>query len=143
MDDIKLLIVDDEVEIRTSLARRYTLKGYVVSTAEDGQEALNLMSEEPFNVVITDIRMPKVNGVELLREIRKEYPMTRVIMMTGYVTLENGLAALKYGADTCIFKPFDDLKELDGAIESALEYLRHWEKKLLTLRSMNPNKGGN
>jgi CheY-like chemotaxis protein len=80
--------------------------------------------------------MPELDGIELLRKIRDEYPMTRVIMMTGYVTLENGLSCLRQGADTCIFKPINDLKEMDDAINAALSYLEHWEKKLLYLRKM-------
>jgi DNA-binding NtrC family response regulator len=131
-----ILIVDDEVEIRNSLARRYKLKGYNVETATNGRDALNLLEVKPYQVVISDIKMPELDGIELLRKIRDEYPMTRVIMMTGYVTLENGLSCLRQGADTCIFKPINDLKEMDDAINAALSYLEHWEKKLLYLRKM-------
>jgi DNA-binding NtrC family response regulator len=131
-----ILIVDDEVEIRNSLARRYKLKGYNVETAPNGRDALNLLEVKPYQVVISDIKMPELDGIELLRKIRDEYPMTRVIMMTGYVTLDNGLSCLRHGADTCIFKPFNDLKEMDDAINTALSYLEHWKKKLLYLRKM-------
>jgi len=132
-----VLIVDDESSIRTSLARRYRLKGYKVTTAENGVEALNCLEKQSFQIVISDIKMPKMDGIELLRKIREEYPMTRVIIMTGYVTLENGLACLRHGADTCIFKPLDDLSEMDTAIEHAHDYLTMWEKKLLKLRGMD------
>jgi DNA-binding NtrC family response regulator len=131
-----ILIVDDEVNIQHSLARRYKLKGYYVETANNGKEALNLLEKKPFQVVISDIKMPVMDGVDLLKKIREEYPMTRVIMMTGYVTLDNGLACLRHGADTCIFKPLEDLGEMDNAVESALKYLDHWEKKLLYLKKM-------
>ena len=129
-----LLIVDDEPEIRTSLSRRYVLKGYSVDVAEGGESALALLESKPYQVVISDIKMPGMDGIELLRRIRSEYPMTRVIMMTGYVTLDNGLACLRHGADTCIFKPLEDLKEMDDAINRAVQYLEHWEKKLLLLK---------
>jgi DNA-binding NtrC family response regulator len=131
-----LLIVDDESDIRNSLSRRYLLKGYTVDTARNGREALDLLEQRSFQVVISDIKMPEIDGIELLHRIRIEYPMTRVIMMTGYVTLDNGLACLRHGADTCIFKPLQDLKEMDAAIEQALNYLKHWENKLLQLRKM-------
>lgn len=131
-----ILIVDDEVNIQNSLARRYKLKGYYIETANNGKEALNLLEKKPFHVVISDIKMPVMDGVELLKKIREEYPMTRVIMMTGYVTLDNGLACLRRGADTCIFKPLEDLNEMDSAVDSALKYLEHWEKKLLYLKNM-------
>jgi DNA-binding NtrC family response regulator len=133
-----LLIVDDEPDIRTSLLRRYTLKGYSVEVASGGETALALLENKPFQVVISDIKMPGIDGIELLRRIRIEYPMTRVIMMTGYVTLENGLACLRHGADTCIFKPLEDLTEMDDAINNAVLFLQHWEKKFLQLKGMGP-----
>jgi YesN/AraC family two-component response regulator len=82
--------------------------------------------------------MPKMNGIDLLKHIRKEYPMTRVIMLTGYVSLENALVCLRYSADTCIFKPLDDLGELERAVASAVAYLEHWKEKLAALRGMKP-----
>jgi DNA-binding NtrC family response regulator len=138
----RLLIVDDEPDICKSLARRYKLKGYDVDTADGGEAALELLESNPYHVVISDIKMPGIDGIELLRRIRIEYPMTRIIMMTGYVTLENGLACLRHGADTCIFKPLEDLKEMDDAIENALHYLKHWEEKLLQLKGIGCETGG-
>jgi len=132
----RVLIVDDEADIRNSLARRYRLKGFVVDTADNGVSAVKLLSEQPYQVVISDIKMPGMDGIDLLRIIRTEYPMTRVIMMTGYVTLDNGLSCLRHGADTCIFKPLQDLKEIDAAIQRAIDYLQHWELKLLQLKGM-------
>jgi DNA-binding NtrC family response regulator len=134
----RLLIVDDELEIRHSLQRRYKLKGYEVDIADNGESALKLLEQSPYQVVVSDIKMPGIDGIELLRIIRKEYPMIRVIMMTGFVTLENGLACLRHGADTCIFKPLGDLEEMDDAIQNALMFLQHWEKKLLQLKGMAP-----
>ncbi len=131
-----LLIVDDEPVICSALSRHYKLKGYDVDTADGGEAALKVLETKPFQVVISDIKMPGIDGIELLRQIRIEYPMTRVIMMTGFVTLENGLACLRHGADTCIFKPLEDLKEMDDAILNALHFLDHWEKKLLSLKGM-------
>lgn len=134
--DKTLLIVDDEENIRKSLSRRYKLNGYDVDTATDGKDALKKMEDKAYRVVISDIKMPIMDGVELLRRIRKDYPMTRVIMMTGYVTLENALACLRHGADTCIFKPFKEMVEMDKAIENALAYLKHWEDKLSELKGV-------
>ena len=131
-----ILIVDDEAAIRNSLSRYFRLKGYEVETAEDGLDALDKLAARPWQVVISDIMMPRLNGVELLRRIRREYPMTRVIMITGYVTLENALACLRNNADTCIFKPLGDLQELDDAVNSAIAYLDHWKEKLTELKKM-------
>jgi DNA-binding NtrC family response regulator len=134
----RILIVDDEADIRNSLKRRYQLKGYEVDTADQGGSALALLEQKPYQVVISDIKMPGIDGIELLRRIRAEYPMTRVIIMTGYVTLENGLACLRHGADTCIFKPLEDLTEMDQAIVNALKFLDHWQIKFLQLKGLPP-----
>ncbi len=133
-----ILIVDDEEAIRNSLARHLRLMGYDTDTAENGIAALENLANTSRQVVISDIMMPKMNGIDLLKRIRKEYPMTRVIMITGYVSMENALACLRYSADTCIFKPIDDLKELELAVEKAVSYLEHWKGKLAALRGLKP-----
>ncbi|MFQ5463363.1 MAG: response regulator [Phycisphaerae bacterium] len=134
----RLLIVDDESEIREMLARHFRMLGYDVASAVDGKDALEKLSEKRFDVVVSDIMMPEMNGVELLRAIRADYPMTHVIMITGYVTLENALACLGGGADTCIFKPLTDFQELDDAVSAALATLRRWQRKLQELQGMKP-----
>ena len=132
----RLLIVDDEIEIREMLARHYRLKQQEVTLAADGHEALETLAQRRFDVVISDIKMPGMSGVDLLKVIRTEYPMIRVIMITGYVTLDHALACLRRGADTCVFKPLTDLGELDAAVDSAIEWLRRWQAKLVELRGM-------
>lgn len=132
----KLLIVDDEEHICTMLARHFEYVGYDVITADCAAKALAYLEENKADVVISDIMMPGMSGVEMLKIIRREYPMTRVIMITGYVTLENGLACLRYGADTCIFKPIADIAELETAVNHALEYLNLWQTKLKMLREL-------
>ena len=137
-----LLIVDDEIEIREMLARHYRLKQHEVTLAADAQEALETLAQRRFDVVISDIKMPGMSGVDLLKAIRAEYPMTRVIMITGYVTLDHALACLRRGADTCVFKPLTNLGELDAAVDSAIRWLRQWQAQLVELRGMKPAKFG-
>lgn len=132
----RVLVVDDEPSIRESLARHFRLTGIDAETASDGIDALEKLSRTPFRVIVSDILMPRMDGIELLRRIRQEYPMTRTIMITGYVTLENALACLRLGADTCVFKPIQNLSELDEAVNSAFRYHEHWERKLLELRGL-------
>ncbi len=79
-----------------------------------------------------------MTGIELLREVRKHYPMTHVIIITGYVTMENLLSTLRLGADTCIFKPIHDMSELESAVENAIEDLNKWQDKLRQLMGMKP-----
>jgi len=138
-----LLIVDDEEHIRDMLSRHFRFLEYDVITAGNGAEALARLGESKVDVVISDIVMPEVDGVELLRALRSQYPMIHAVMITGYVTLENALACMRLGADTCIFKPLEDLKELEDAVDSAVDRLKCWHKKLLELKGMKGKGGGN
>ena len=133
-----LMIVDDEETIRESLSRHFRFLGYDVETACNGVEALEVLAHRRTEVVISDIKMPEMDGIDLLRQIRGLYPMTHIIMMTGYVTLDNALACMRLGADTCVFKPLEDLSELESAVERALEALQHWQKKFRMLQDMAP-----
>jgi len=139
---VKLLIVDDEIEICEMLSRHFRYIGYDVDTASNGVEALEKLSQSSFQVVISDIVMPKSDGVELLRAIKKQYPMVHTVMITGYVTLENALACMRLGADTCVFKPLEDLTELEDAVASAVKALKQWQEKLKMLKAMNPTVSG-
>ena len=121
-----LLIVDDEEEIREMLSRHFRFLGYDVQTAENGQDALDKMAERKTDIVISDIMMPVMSGDELAGQIRKHYPMTRVIIITGHVTLGNALNCLRRGADHCIFKPLEDLSELEHAVQLSADTLRRW-----------------
>ncbi|MEA3347376.1 MAG: response regulator, partial [Candidatus Auribacterota bacterium] len=122
----RILVVDDEKNIRDMLKRNFKFLGFQVEEASNGKEALSLMAQKRFEVVISDINMPEMTGIELLREIRKGFPMTHCIMVTGYVTMENVLCCMRLGADTCIFKPLEDMSELENAVKRAVEHLKHW-----------------
>lgn len=138
----RILIVDDEVEICYMLSRHFRYLGYEVDTAMDGLAALDKLAKSSFQVVILDIVMPKVNGVDILRTIKQQYPMIHVVMITGYVTLENALSCMRLGADTCVFKPLEDLTELQQAIANAVQSLKLWQEKLKTLQAMSPKYVG-
>lgn len=136
MTKAKILIVDDEAKIRDSLARHFRLDGYAVTTAANGADALIKLAAAPYSVVISDIMMPVMDGIDLLRHIKTDYPMIQVIMITGYVTLGNALSCMRHGADTCVFKPITDLAELDGAVSGAVAHLANWESKFLELKGI-------
>ena len=138
----KLLIVDDESEIRDMLSRHFQYLGYQVETACDGIEAIEKLAQARTDVIISDIVMPRMNGVELLRIVRQQYPMIHSIMVTGYVTLDNALSCMRLGADTCVFKPIEDLTELDNAVDVAVSRLKRWQEKLKILQAMNPVVSG-
>ncbi len=107
MED-KLLLVDDEEGIRNVLRISLSDLGYTVFTAVDGKEALNIFKEEQPNIVLTDIKMPGIDGVELLRRIKHENPETEVIMITGHGDMDLAVQSLKNDATDFITKPIND-----------------------------------
>ncbi|MCB0309974.1 MAG: response regulator [Bdellovibrionales bacterium] len=135
---VNLLIVDDEEEIREMLSRHFRFLGYDVEIAKNGIDALEKLSKRKTDIVISDISMPQMDGAELCREIRRDYPMTRVIMMTGYVTLENALACVRRGADTCVFKPLENLTELEDSVARSVDIIKNWIRILVNLQKMKP-----
>lgn len=135
---VQILVVDDEAEIREMLARHFRFLGYSVETAANGREAIARLEETRTDIVISDIMMPQMNGVELLAHIREEYPMTHAIMITGYVTLDNAMNCMRLGADTMIFKPLEDMSQLEQAVGRAVARIQHWLQLLTDLRAMKP-----
>lgn len=137
----RLLIVDDEREIRELLSRHLRYLGYDVETAGDGIEALARMEESRIDVVVSDIKMPRMDGVMLLERVRKEYPMVRVIMMTGHVAQQAILACMREGAETCVFKPLQDMSEIEDAVLAAVRTVQRWWKILTELQALKTRSG--
>jgi two-component system response regulator HydG len=100
-----ILVVDDEGANRYSVSKTLQRVGYVVSEAASGEEALETLKAQMFDVVLTDIRMPGLDGVELLRRIKDEAPDAIVILMTGYASLGTAVEALRLGAHDYLIKP--------------------------------------
>ncbi len=116
---MKILVVDDEEGARDLFNTILTDEGYDVSLASDGEEALILFKSHPFNLVITDIRMPVMDGLQLLQEIRKTGSKTEVIMVTAYGEVESYLKAMSLGAAEYINKPVR-IKELKRIVHKVL-----------------------
>jgi len=100
-----ILVVDDETSHRESLRRIFERAGHRVSAAEDGAAALDILQKEPVNVVLTDLVMPKMDGLELLKATRRAQPEADVVLMTAYGTVENAVNAMREGAYDFIVKP--------------------------------------
>lgn len=132
----QILIVDDEAEIRDFLGRHLRYLGYDVEFATNGQEGLDKLAEKRMDIVISDIGMPVMTGVEMLTRIRQDFPMVRVIMITGYVSQANVLACMRKGAEMLIFKPLEDLDELEAAVQRAADGIERWWVKLGELSQM-------
>jgi signal transduction histidine kinase len=107
MKDFNVLLVDDEKDFIVSLAQRLSLRQLHVRTAFSGYEALEVLAREPIDVVVLDVRMPGMNGIETLREIRKRHPGVEVIMLTGHADLEASLDGMHLGFFDYLTKPID------------------------------------
>ena len=115
----EILIIEDEEEMRIALTEVLIRNGYSVHTAPNGIEGLELLNKSPFNMVITDVKMPKISGLEVLKEIKKQSPQIPVIMITAYGTIDNAVEAMKEGAFDYILKPFS-AEILDEAVLRAI-----------------------
>jgi DNA-binding NtrC family response regulator len=118
-DKNSILVVDDEEALRTVLSSELESEGYAVSTAGDGDEAINVLQGKTFDLVLLDIKMPRVDGFEVLRFIKDRVPTTKVIMLTGFADLKNAIESKKLGAEDFVSKPYD-LVDLLTTIERVL-----------------------
>ncbi len=119
----KLLIIDDERVALKNLEHVMKKEGYEVVATQSGPNALKLLGEQSFDVVLTDLRMEKVDGMQILRRCRELHPDTEVVMITGYATLESAVDAMKHGAFYYIAKPFK-LDEVRKVAKEAAEKVR-------------------
>lgn len=116
----KLLIVDDEQSYRQLLNLVFSEAGYDIRTAMNGREALGMLEEDPADVIVTDVRMPDMDGIELLKAARAILPDIGVVLMTAFATVDTAREAFKLGADDFIQKPFD-VEELKIIVRKAFE----------------------
>ena len=139
-----ILIVDDDESIRRSLTLVLRKKGYETDVAASGREAIEKTQGRFFNLALLDIRLPDMEGTELLTSIHRESPQSIKVMVTGYPSLENAVEALNLGADAYIMKPVDPTKLLQVleekireqqetekvSEEKVTEWIRHRARKL-------------
>jgi len=106
MDDVRILIIDDEKVIREGVSRALSKLGYEVAKAEDGDRGLELLQEQDFNIVLTDLMMPGIDGFAVLDWVRENQPHVQVIVITGFATVGKAVTAMKQGAFDFVGKPF-------------------------------------
>ena len=116
----KILVIDDEAIIRKSCERSLTPEGFEVVSAASGHEALEILEKGSFPLVLLDLKMPDMDGMEVLKQIKAKWPETKVIMITGYSTVETAVQALRLGAYNHLEKPFAPDKLL-SAVKEAFE----------------------
>ena len=119
MANLELLLVDDEVEFLEPMEVRLNRRQISCSLAQSGEEALRLLSQKHFDCAVVDVKMPKMDGLELLRRMRKEYPQTAVILLTGHASVELGVQGIELGAFEYLMKPIE-LDELLDTIRRAV-----------------------
>lgn len=135
-----VLVVDDDESLRRVTEYQLVQAGYQVSTAADGEQALAVLEERPHDLVITDMKMPGMSGLELLRRLRTDYPEVPVILVTAYGTVETAVEAMKSGAFDYVTKPVN-ADELRMIVHRALEHHRLMEE-VQVLRSSLDQKYG-
>jgi two-component system, NtrC family, nitrogen regulation response regulator NtrX len=116
----KILIVDDDESIRTTLKAILEDEGYSVNTAASGKEAIEKTQETAYNLALLDIRLPDIEGVELLKLMKENIPRTRKIMLTGYPSIQNAIAAVNKNADAYLIKPVD-IEKLLATVKDQLK----------------------
>ena len=130
MSYLRLLLVDDEERFLSTTRILLEKRGVKnVQTATNGQGALKILRKGAVDVVVLDVKMPGMDGVEVLRKIRQEHPLVEVIMLTGHASAESAVQGLKLGAFDYVMKPID-ISDLLEKIEEAYEKKRAHEEKI-------------
>lgn len=119
-DQDRILVVDDSVSTLKVLERNLVTQGYVVFTAQDVANAVELLENTTVDLVVTDLRMPRIGGLDLIRHVRSNLPDTGVIMITGFASIGSAVSAMREGAEDYLPKPFTD-EELIATVQGALE----------------------
>ncbi|QCQ21728.1 response regulator [Desulfoglaeba alkanexedens] len=113
----RVLLVDDEVDFLETLAERLRARGMDVATSTSAEEALAKVAEQAFDVVILDLKMPGMDGIQALKALKEQKPEVQVILLTGYATVSKGIEAMKIGATDFVEKPAD----IDALMEKIRE----------------------
>lgn len=123
MEQARILVVDDERDYNETIVKRLRRRGFEAETALSGPEALELLGRKSFDVALLDIMMPGMDGIEVLRELKKRTPEVEVILLTGHASVESGVLGMSIGANSYLLKPVD-FDELLAAIGQAYERKR-------------------
>ncbi|MDZ7698004.1 MAG: response regulator [Deltaproteobacteria bacterium] len=134
MEEMKMMLVDDEERFLSTTEKLLLRKGYDVLTATSGTEALEKLRTHNMHVVILDVKMPGMDGIETLKAIKREYPLVEVIMLTGHATVDSAVEGLKAGATDYLMKP-TDVEDLIQKAEEAFAKREVLEGKIRVART--------
>ena len=129
MEEMKMMLVDDEERFLSTTQKLLSRKGIEALTAPSGGEALEKLRTQNIHVVILDVKMPGMDGIETLKQIKKQFPLVEVIMLTGHGTVESAVEGLKSGATDYLTKP-TDIAELIEKAEEAFNKRQRLEEKI-------------
>lgn len=118
--EARILVVDDEATPRMAITRALNLMGYKADAAASGAQALERLAATPYDLMLLDLRMPGLDGVEVMKRVREAYPNTLIIILTAHATLESAVVAVKSGATDYLLKPCS-IREIGDAVARALE----------------------
>ena len=136
MENIRVLLVDDEAEFLETLIKRMKKRDIDVDGVGSGEEALTILNEDPVDVVVLDVKMPDMDGIDVLREIKRRHPLIGVVMLTGHANIEVAVRGMELGAFDYLMKPID-IDELLYKIEDA------YKAKVIQERQSSPQGNGN
>lgn len=132
MDRLNLLLVDDEEDFLETLLKRMKKRRVNVTGVKSGEEALERLDQDPADVVVLDVKMPGMDGIQALREIKRRYPLVEVIMLTGHANVEVAIQGMELGAFDYLMKPMD-IDELLYKVQDAYKKKMIQEEKIRNL----------
>jgi diguanylate cyclase (GGDEF)-like protein len=132
----QVLIIDDDVSILGVVSEVLEDDGYTVMTAGSGEEALDLLRDNQYALVMSDLRLPGINGVEVLEHVKRVSPRTNVIMITSHASLDTSIDAIKHGAYDYLLKPFEDLSLISSAAKRAIDAFELDKERSQLIRSL-------
>ena len=136
----RILIVDDEKDARDILSSILEDEGFLVETGAGGEEALSLLESDRFDLLITDMKMPRISGIDILKKAKQLDPSIEGIVMTGYASLDGAVESLKLGATDFLTKPFDDVEKFVSSVNLALERRRFKIEKDILIARLNAER---
>ena len=129
----RILIADVDDEILSALKTLLEQEGYAVETAKRAIDAFEKIQNDKYHIVIIDMDMPDMNGIELLKEIKSYDALTQVIMTAGNSTMEKILGSLEYGANDYIMKPFESMEHVKNIVECSIRKLERWTEAIVKI----------
>ncbi len=139
VDALKVMLVDDEIEFVETLLKRLKKRGLDVTSAGSGEEALSSLEGNQADVVVLDVKMPGMDGVDVLREIKSRYPLVEVIMLTGHANVEVAIQGMELGAFDYLMKPMD-IDELLYKIQDAHQKKSIQEAKIKNMEGLSESE---